>query len=60
MGLFVESEVVEGPEEHMTEEEVHGAIQAMKSRKVGGPKGLVGDTGKAPGSWDVIRNTWKL
>ncbi len=53
----IESNPVLGPAENITEKEVEEAIKAMKSRKVGGPTGVVGDMLKAAGSWGVKRMT---
>ena len=53
----VESDSVLGPAEEITEKEVEDAIRAIKSRKAGGPTGLVGDMLKAAGSWGVKRMT---
>jgi len=53
----IESNPVLGPAEKITEKEVEEAIRAMKSRKAGGPTGVVGDMLKAAGSWGVKRMT---
>jgi hypothetical protein len=49
----VECDVVEGPEERITEEEVENAIRKLKCRKAGGPTELVGDVLRAAGKTGV-------
>ncbi len=53
----IESNLVLGPAQKITEKEVEEAIKALKSRKAGGPTGVVGDMLKAAGNWGVKRMT---
>ncbi len=52
----IESNPVFRPAEKITENEIEEAIKAMKSRKAGGPTGVVGDMLKAAGSWGCEEN----
>ena len=54
---IVEGDSVQGPAEEITEKEVEDAIRSMKSRKAGGPTGIMGDMLKAAGSWGIKRMT---